>query len=128
LPKTGGIKQLTQDHTHVGWQLFRGDINERESRTHLGRNALQQALGGSTQSLHPSLGAIRFEAGDAFLLCTDGLVEGLWNSGIERLVRKKEGTNGNTAERLVEEAVQTDGLDNTTALFFEIKNDSSINA
>jgi protein phosphatase len=128
LPKAGGIKQLTQDHTHVGWQLFRGDINERESRTHAGRNALQQALGGSTQSLHPSIGAIRYEVGDAFLLCTDGLVEGLWNSGMERLARKKEDTNSNAAERLVKEAVQTDGLDNTTALFFEIKNDASLNA
>lgn len=128
LPKAGGIKQLTQDHTHVGWQLFHGEINERESRVHLGRNALQQALGGSSQTLHPSLGAVKFEPGDAFLLCTDGLVEGLWNSGMERLVRKKDPKNNNIAERLVEEAVATDGLDNATALFFEIKNNSSMNA
>lgn len=121
LPKGGGIKQLTQDHTHVGWQYFNGEINERESRQHPGRNALQQALGGRTQSLNPSLGAVHYEPGDVFVLCTDGLVEGLWDKGIERLVRRPpESMKGNPVERLIEEAVATDGKDNTTAVVFEV--------
>lgn len=121
LPKNGGIKQLSQDHTHVGWMYYKGEINERESRMHPGRNALQQALGGSTQTLHPSLGAVRYEAGDMFMLCSDGLVEGLWDSGIKRLLRKPlKNSAGNPAERLVHEAVATDGRDNTTAVVFSL--------
>ena len=122
LPTGGGIRQLTQDHTHVGWMQFKGEINEREARGHPGRNALQQALGGSTQMLHPSIGLVRYELGDRFLLCTDGLVEGLWDSGMDRLIRKQTaGQSENVAERLVQEAVSTDGRDNTTALVFEIQ-------
>jgi protein phosphatase len=121
LPQEGGIRQLTQDHTHVGWMQFKGEINEREARGHPGRNALQQALGGATQMLHPSLGSVRFEAGDRFLLCSDGLVEGLWDKGMDRLIRNPlQNQPEDVAERLVCEAVATDGRDNTTALVFEV--------
>ncbi len=121
LPEGGGIRQLTQDHTHVGWMQYKGEINERQTRGHPGRNALQQALGGATQILHPLLGSVRYERGDRFLLCTDGLVEGLWDSGMNRLVRNVQAHEpDDVAERLVREAVATDGRDNTTALVFEI--------
>ena len=121
LPKEGPIKQLTQDHTHVGWRYAEGEINERQAREHPGRNALQQALGGKTQVLNPSIGAVGCESGEAFLLCSDGLVEGLWDKGMERIIRRPGSSQkGNPAERLVQEAVETDGKDNTTALLFEI--------
>ncbi len=121
LPKEGSIKQLTQDHTHVGWQYASGKLNERQARAHPGRNALQQALGGKTQLLSPALGAVGYESGDAFLLCTDGLVEGLWDKGMERIIRRPSPLlKGNPAERLVREAVETDGKDNTTAVLFEM--------
>ncbi|MEZ6107615.1 MAG: hypothetical protein R3B96_16230 [Pirellulaceae bacterium] len=31
---------------------------------------------------------MRCEVGDQFLLCTDGVVEGLWNRALEELVRE----------------------------------------
>jgi protein phosphatase len=100
---------------------YKGEINERQARGHPGRNALQQALGGATQILHPALGSVRYDAGDRFLLCTDGLVEGLWDSGMNRLVRNVQAQEpDDVSERLVREAVATDGRDNTTALVFEI--------
>ena len=121
LPKDGGIYQLTQDHTHVGWKYAQGEINEREARQHPGRNGLQQVIGGKTQQLSPQLGAVIYEPGDTFLLCTDGLIEGLWDSGLERNIRKPSPLfEGNPAERLVHEAVRTDGKDNTTALVFRL--------
>jgi protein phosphatase len=121
LPKSGGIYQISHDDTHVGWLQRQGKISELQARTHSGRNALQQAIGGKTQKLSPHFGAIGYDVGDRFLICSDGLVEGLWNSGMERLMRNP-GINdsGNPAERLVAEAVRTDGKDNTTAVVFEI--------
>ncbi len=121
LPKAGGIHQVSHDHTHVGWQQRQGQLREIQARSHPGRNALQQVLGGKNQHLNPQFGAIGYEPGDAFMICSDGLVEGLWNSGMERLIRNP-GPNsvGNPAERLVAEAVRTDGKDNTTAVVFEI--------
>ena len=75
--RTGDLRQLTQDDTHVGWLFRTGRINEREARTHPRRKVLQKALGGNNQFVDPQVGWVPYAAGDQFLLCTDGLVEGL---------------------------------------------------
>ncbi|MDP4611502.1 MAG: protein phosphatase 2C domain-containing protein [Opitutales bacterium] len=121
LPKNGGIQQVSHDHTHVGWLQREGKLREIQARTHPGRNALQQVLGGKNQNLSPQFGAIGYEPGDMFMICSDGLVEGLWDSGMKRLIRNPgQLDKGNPAERLVAEAVRTDGKDNTTAVVFEM--------
>ena len=121
LPKDGKINQISHDHTHVGWQYRKGELTEHQVRNHSGRNALQQVLGGKNQNLQPQFGAVGCEPGDRFLICSDGLVEGLFNSGMERIIRNADTTQeANPAQQLVQEAVQTDGKDNTTALVFEI--------
>jgi len=121
LPSAGGIQQLSHDHTHVGWQQRQGQLGETEARNHPGRNGLQQVLGGKNQNLSPQFGVLGYDAGDALLICSDGLVEGLWDSGIQRLIRNPaKDAPTDAAERLVNEAVQTDGKDNTTALVFEM--------
>jgi protein phosphatase len=121
LPAAGGIQQVSHDHTHVGWQERAGKLREIQARSHPGRNALQQVLGGKNQNLSPQFGAVGYEPGDAFLICSDGLVEGLWNSGMKRLIRNPpKNAPADVAQRLVAEAVQTDGKDNTTALVFEM--------
>ncbi len=121
LPKDGKITQISHDHTHVGWQYRNGQLTEHQARNHRGRNSLQQVLGGKNQNLQPQFGAVGYEPGDQFLICSDGLVEGLFNGGMERIIRNTDAAmNENPAERLVQEAVRTDGRDNTTALVFEI--------
>jgi protein phosphatase len=120
LPQAGGLRQVTHDHTHVGWLRRQGQLSELQSRTHAGRHALQQVLGGKTQKLNPHFGAILCEPGDRFVLCTDGLTEGLWDSGIQRIVRESSACE-KTAARLVGESVKTDGKDNTTALVIEFE-------
>lgn len=128
LPKGGGLKQITHDDTHVGWLYRNGQINEREARTHPRRNVLQKALGGGNQFVDPQVGAVGYEPGDAFLLCTDGLVGGLFDQQLEEMLRVKKAKKAkaakaiedNPAQRLVEESVKNDGRDNTTALVIQV--------
>ena len=110
------IKQLTHDDTHVGWLFRNGQINEREARTHPRRNVLQRALGGANQFVEPQVGAVAFERGDIFLLCTDGLVDGLYDWQLVELLRAED----NSAQQLVDASVKNSGRDNTTALVLEI--------
>ena len=79
LPRQGRLTQITHDHTHVGWLRRLGRLNEREARTHPRRNALAQSLGAGNQFVDPHIGAVSFGPGDRFLICSDGLVEGLWD-------------------------------------------------
>jgi protein phosphatase len=120
--KEDKIKQLSHDDTHVGWLLRNGKINEREARTHPRRNVLQKALGGGNQFVDPQLGAVGYESGDIFLLCTDGLVEGLYDHHVVEILHDPELRQPrlDRAQRLVKEAVEKSGRDNTTALVIEI--------
>lgn len=122
LPAQGAIKQLSHDDTHVGWLLRSGKINEREARDHPRRNVLQKALGGGNQFVTPQVGAVGYEIGDTFVLCTDGLVEGLYNSQLEEFLRSPQAIapGANAAHWLVEESLARKGRDNTTALVIRV--------
>jgi len=112
------IKQLTHDDTHVGWLLRQGQINEREARSHPRRNVLQKALGGANQFVDPQVGAVGYETGDIFLLCTDGMMEGLYNHHLVELLRAA--SSASPAHRLVESSMANGARDNITALVVEV--------
>jgi protein phosphatase len=115
------IRQLTEDDTHVGWLLRSGQINEREARTHPRRNVLQKALGGTNQFVTPQTGAVACERGDFFLLCSDGLTEGLYDHYLVDILRASaKDKKINPSKLLVDESVKNDGRDNTTAVVVQI--------
>jgi len=121
LPKGGAMKQLTHDHTHPGWLRRQGKINEREARTHPLRSSLHQVLGAGNQIVEPQLGAIDYAEGDRFLICSDGLVDGIWDHHIEDFLREGvlHGPDLSLAQRMVNEAVESSGRDNATAVLVE---------
>jgi protein phosphatase len=121
LPAGGGIKQLSHDDTHVGWLFRNGKLNEREARNHPRRNVLQKALGAGNQFVDPQLGAVAFVPGDRFILCTDGVTDGLYDNQISELARAPSPAEAalNPAQRLVHMAVLNSGRDNATALVVE---------
>jgi protein phosphatase len=115
------ILQLTEDDTHVGWLYRNGQINEREARNHPRRNVLQKALGGGNQFVDPQIGAVACERGDFFLLCSDGLTEGLYDHYLVDILRASaKDETINPAQLLVSESVKNDGRDNTTALVVQV--------
>jgi protein phosphatase len=99
-------------------------LNEREARHHPRRNVLQKALGGENQFVEPQVGAVAYEPGDVFLICSDGLTEGLYDHQITDLLRAPDAPDkpGNLAERLVDASLEKDGRDNTTALVIRVAN------
>ena len=122
LPARGGMKQMTEDDTHVGWLFRRGDLNERQARDHPRRNVLQKALGAGHQFVQPQVGAVACEPGDLFLLCTDGLVEGLFDSQLHDRLRTPDPAESalNPAQRLVAASLAVSGRDNITAFVVEV--------
>jgi serine/threonine protein phosphatase PrpC len=120
--KAKTIRQLTHDDTHVGWLFRNGQISEREARTHPRRNVLQKALGGGNQFVDPQVGAVACERGDIFLICSDGLTEGLYDHQLIDLLRAVATAKAdfNPARKLVDTAVKNYGGDNTTALMIQV--------
>ena len=117
LPAGGGMVQITEDHSHVGWQRRQGLLNEREARAHPHRNLLAQVLGGGQQLIEPHIGRVRCQVGDRFLLCSDGLTDGLWD---RRIAEWLDTSGPPGVEAMVLESVAESGRDNTTALMVDL--------
>lgn len=115
LPEDGAMRQVTRDHTQPGRLLRSGKINERQARSHPRRNILEQVLGGRCTEVEPDIGRVACQPGDRFVICSDGLVDGLWDRRLEELAR-----NELSARALVDYAVSESGRDNTTALIIEV--------
>ncbi len=115
--RNGELKQLTYDHTHVGAQFRAGRLNEREARMHPRKNVLQQAVGGGCQFVTPQVSSASIKPGDWFLICSDGVVDGLWNKHIAECFADAE-RNGDSAEqvarRILDWAFGEAGGDDTT--------------
>jgi len=117
LPKEGPMKQITEDDTYVAWLYRNGQINEREAKTHPRRNVLQKSLGGGHQFAEPQVGAIALEPGDRFLLCTDGVTDGLYDDRLEEFLRDSINEPG---KNIVHLAVEASGRDNATAMVVDV--------
>ncbi len=117
-PVEGGIKQLSEDHSHVGWLRRTGKITEREARSHPMRFSVNRALGAGHQFSSPQVGAVGYQPGDYFLICSDGVTDGLWDRQLLQLLREPEEAEKGVppARRLVEGALSRSGKDNLTAV------------
>ncbi len=115
--REGALTQLTYDHTYVGSQFRAGRLTELQARTHPRRNVLQQAIGGGCQFVSPQVASSSIEEGDWFVICSDGLVDGLWNKNIAEALAEADRL-GHSAEqvatRLLDWAVSEAGRDDTT--------------
>ena len=81
------------------------------------RNLLNQALGAEHQFIDPQFGALPCVPGDRYLLCSDGLTEGLWDRQLEDNIR--DAGSAPVAKRLIDAALERAGRDNITALVVE---------
>jgi len=122
-PASGSFKQLTRDDSHVGWLLRTGRISEREARAHPGKHSLQKALGAGHQFIEVQTGSVGCEPGDLLMLCSDGLIDGLWDRQLLQYLREPSEKEAALlpAQRLVEAALERSGRDNTTALVVELR-------
>jgi len=75
--RDGRIAQRTRDHSVVQSMADAGLLQPEQMRTHPRRSELLSALGSEPEHLHLGAApeACALQAGDVFLLCTDGLWE-----------------------------------------------------
>ena len=72
LVESGGIRQITLDHSVVRLMLRRGEISREEARIHPGKNLITRAVG-TEQRVVCDIFTLPVEHGDYVLLCSDGL-------------------------------------------------------
>lgn len=114
LSRDGLLEQISRDHTTAWNQWKRGEIAEIQFRQHPRRSALYEIIGGGHQFVHPHLAAIPYQPGDRFLICTDGLIDGLWESHIAEALAASPQDPSPTLEALLQRAITNAGSDDTT--------------
>ncbi|MEO7098895.1 MAG: PP2C family serine/threonine-protein phosphatase [Luteolibacter sp.] len=120
LSRDGILKQLTRDHTSAWSQWKRGEINEIQYRTHPRRAALYEIVGGGHSSVTPHFAAVPYYPGDRFLICSDGLIDGLWERHIcDALAACPENPN-TTAITLLKRAIDNSGIDDTSLIVIAV--------
>ncbi|MFC5050367.1 PP2C family protein-serine/threonine phosphatase [Rubritalea spongiae] len=120
LHRNGETSQITEDHTFAWRKLQRGEINERQYRFHPRRSALYEVIGGGHRKINPSVAAVSYQPGDRFLLCSDGLIDGLWEKHIHSALSKNPDSTSAVADVLMNRAIDNDGSDDTTLIIVDI--------
>ncbi len=121
LSRSGELTQLSRDHSAAWGQWKRGQITEIEYRTHPRRAALYEVIGGGHPSIHPHFAAIPYQAGDRFLVCSDGIVDGLWERHIRDALANCPADPRPTAGALLKRAIDNSGIDDTTLIIIAVE-------
>jgi serine/threonine protein phosphatase PrpC len=115
----GRLEQITDDHSLVAELVRRGELSAEEAEVHPQRSVITRALG-TDPDVDVDAFSIRPEAGDLYLLCSDGLSDMVTAGLIEEIMREYRADLDEAARALVRAANRGGGDDNITAVLFEI--------
>jgi len=119
----GHLVDRTRDHTRVEQMLRHGILTPEQAHRHPDAHVLVQALGGSHEdpkAFKPEVWnePIELEAGDALLLCSDGLYDLIEDQEIYPLI---VGLDYKAAvKKLIDTANGRGGTDNVTVILFVV--------
>jgi protein phosphatase len=118
LYRKGRLKQLTTDHTIVQKMVQAGMLQPAEATNHPDASVLDRAMGSKSSVEVDISDPLRLNAGDALLLCSDGLSGYVAEPEIASVLRG-QATVQEIPERLVKLALQKGGADNVTVQFIQ---------
>jgi len=113
------VLQMTEDHTLINYKVKHGMMTRAEAEKATGKNIITRAVG-HKDYVQVDTVDIDVEAGDRFLLCSDGL-HGYFTSDAEVRELCSDGSLEECAEAAVALANQRGGKDNITAVVIEVQ-------
>lgn len=118
----GQIRQLSKDHTQARRLIDMGILTEEEGKTHPERHKLTQHLGIFPEEMiiEPFFAPpVQLEAGDVFLLCSDGLTDMVEDEEIQEILSRHENPR-DAARSLMDIALENGGKDNVSLIISKV--------
>ena len=116
--RDGTIEQLTRDHSLLeDYKEAKPDMTEEEERNFPHKNVITRALG-MRGTVQVDISGHEIQAGDVYVLCSDGLSGMVSDEEIGEIVGKAESLERAVAE-LVDAANRSGGTDNITTLLLQ---------
>jgi protein phosphatase len=112
----GTLQQLTVDHSLVQYLYDKGKLSAEEMATHPDKNKITRAVG-VEPTVDVDLIEVDFTAGQALLLCSDGLTNMCSDAEILHTICSHEGKQ--IPIRLIQQANAAGGNDNITAALID---------
>jgi PPM family protein phosphatase len=114
----GRLEQLTRDHSLVEEMRRKGQLTDAQAEDHPQRSIITRALGPEPE-VEVDLQTVPAQAGDVFLICSDGLTTMLSDEQIARLLTRATSLPA-AVRALVDEANRAGGRDNITVVGFRL--------
>lgn len=118
LVREGSIKQLTDDHSLVATMVREGLLTSAEAETHPRRNVLQRSMGVSEEVEIDVRGPFELQAGDTFILCSDGLHGVVKEHELQEIAA---GTIEEAADEFLRRALERGAPDNVTVIVARVE-------
>lgn len=110
-----GLEPLTRDHSVVQALVDDGALSEEEAHLAPERNLITRAVG-LEADVRPEVVELKLEAGDAFLLCSDGLTDLIRREELAEICESRQQSIRELPDRLVDAANAAGGFDNITVV------------
>ncbi len=120
LSRDNSLTQLSRDHSSAWSRWKRGEISEPEYRAHPRRAALYEIVGGGYPHVRPFLAAVPILPGDRLLICSDGLIDGLWERNISTGLSSPDLQAAEIATTLLKRAIDNSGIDDTSLIVITV--------
>ena len=118
--RDGGLRQLTDDHSWIAEQVRSGNMTEAEAKESKFRHVITRSVGFERDVDVDGRGVV-VEAGDCFLLCSDGMSNHVDNAELERILAST--WYRRAPQALIDLANQRGGDDNITVVVVMTAND-----
>jgi protein phosphatase len=113
------IEQLTVDHSIAQALVEAKTISAAEARTHRYKNVLWKYLGSAEVGEGPEVKVVQIQAGDRFLLCTDGLTGVVPDEQLLAFMKDKADVQ-ECADGLGQMALDQGSRDNISCIVIEV--------
>lgn len=115
--KNNEISFVTRDHSFVQQMIDDGQLKESEAKTHAMKNIITRALG-VAETVCPDFDGVTVEAGDAIMICSDGVSNMLDDEAIVHTVLQSSAEDA--AKMLCKSALDAGGKDDLTAIVIKL--------
>ncbi len=117
------FERLTRDHSLVEEMRRKGQLTDAQAEDHPQRSIITRALGPEPE-VQVDVQTVPAQAGDVFLICSDGLTTMLDDDHVARLLARASSMES-AVRALVDEANRAGGRDNITVIAFRLEDSAA---
>ncbi len=117
--RDGELSQITEDHSLLNFYIQTRPMSADQIKQFAGKNVIVRAVG-LRDAVEPDVQVQDYHEGDIYLLCSDGVTDMVDDAIIAATLQDGASELAQTAERLIDHALNGGGKDNITVVLLQV--------